>query len=80
MSQYFDGDHENNRGRSRKVTKRCRLSWLTNSVLVYEPKCGGRGAVRGSQPSVIGAQINFGDLTPYLTYGKKEAKAFMIIY
>ncbi len=23
--------------------KRCRLSWLTNSVLVYEPKCGGRG-------------------------------------
>ena len=23
------------------VTKRCRLSWLTNSVLVYEPKCGG---------------------------------------
>jgi hypothetical protein len=25
------------------VTKRCRLSWLTNSALVYEPKCGGRG-------------------------------------
>jgi hypothetical protein len=24
------------------VTKRCRLSWLTNSALVYEPKCGGR--------------------------------------
>ena len=23
------------------VTKRCRLSWLTNSVLVYEPNCGG---------------------------------------
>jgi hypothetical protein len=23
------------------VTKRCRLSWLTNSVLVYETKCGG---------------------------------------
>jgi hypothetical protein len=23
------------------VTKRCRLSWLTNSVLVCEPKCGG---------------------------------------
>jgi hypothetical protein len=23
------------------VTKRCRLSWLTNSALVYEPKCGG---------------------------------------
>ncbi len=26
------------------VTKRCRLSWLTNSALVYEPKCGGRGS------------------------------------
>jgi hypothetical protein len=25
------------------VTKRCRLSWLTNSALVYEPKCWGRG-------------------------------------
>ncbi len=24
-------------------TKRCRLSWLTNSDLVYEPKCGGGG-------------------------------------
>ncbi len=34
------------------VTKRCRLSWLTNSVLVYEPKCGGMGGgLRGlSQP------------------------------
>jgi hypothetical protein len=30
------------------VTKRCRLSWLTNSALVYEPKCGG-GGVTGSQ-------------------------------
>ncbi len=30
------------------VTKICRLSWLTNSDLVYEPKCGGRGV--GSQP------------------------------
>jgi hypothetical protein len=29
------------------VTKRCRLSWLTNSALVYEPKCGGRGGVEG---------------------------------
>ena len=25
------------------VTKRCRLSWLTNSALVYEPNCGKRG-------------------------------------
>jgi hypothetical protein len=32
------------------VTKRwrkCRLSWLTNSDLVYEPKCGGGGWRRG---------------------------------
>ncbi len=28
---------------SQGVTKRCRLSWLTNSALVYEPKCGGGG-------------------------------------
>jgi hypothetical protein len=24
-------------------TKRCRLSWLTNCALLYEPKCGERG-------------------------------------
>jgi hypothetical protein len=28
------------------VTKRCRLSWLTNSALLYNPKCGGRGELR----------------------------------
>jgi hypothetical protein len=28
------------------VTRRCRLSWLTNSALVFEPKCGG-GELRG---------------------------------
>ncbi len=28
-------------------TKRWRLSWLTSSALVYEPKCGGRGELRG---------------------------------
>ncbi len=33
------------------VTKRCRLSWLTNSTLVHEPKCGGKGGgVAGFQP------------------------------
>jgi hypothetical protein len=32
------------------VTKRCRLSWLTNTALVYKPKCVGRGSVAGSQP------------------------------
>ncbi len=29
------------------VTKRCHLSWLTNSALVYEPKCGGRDGIAG---------------------------------
>jgi hypothetical protein len=32
------------------ITKRCRLSWLTNSALVYEPKCGGTRGHAGSQP------------------------------
>jgi hypothetical protein len=53
-------------------TKRFRLSWLTNSALVYEPKCGGGGDcwVSANEYSwAHGAQINFGDLTPYLTYG-----------
>ncbi len=52
------------------VTKRCRLSWLTNSALVYESKCRRRGGgVAGSQPMStanyfmstavhMGAQIN----------------------
>ncbi len=35
------------------VTKRCRLSWLTNSAHVYGPKCC----------CAHGAQINFRDLT-----------------
>jgi hypothetical protein len=59
------------------VTKRCRLFWLTNSALVYEPKCGGWGGgscrrrISADEYSCTytGAQINFGDLTPYLTYG-----------
>ncbi len=49
--------------------KRCRLSWLTNSVLAYEPNCGGRGGVAGSQPMSTAVHmapkyVNFGDLTP----------------
>ncbi len=54
------------------VTKRCRLSWLTNSSLAYEPKCGGGGRVAGAQPlstAVHKTGINFGDLTQCLTYG-----------
>jgi hypothetical protein len=47
-------------------------SWLTNSALLYEPKCGGGGGggeFAGSQPMSTAhrAQSNFGDLTPYLT-------------
>jgi hypothetical protein len=32
------------------VIKRWLQSWMTNSALVFEPKCGGRGRVAGSQP------------------------------
>jgi hypothetical protein len=39
-----------------EVTKRCRLSWLTNSPLVYEPKCGGEG-VSGSLPKCTADQL-----------------------
>jgi hypothetical protein len=31
---------------SQGITKRCRLSLLTNSALVYESKCGGIGGLR----------------------------------
>jgi hypothetical protein len=44
---------------------------LTNSTLVYEPKCGERGGVAGSQPmstAIHRNQMNFGNLNPYLTY------------
>ncbi len=55
------------------VTKRCRLSWLTKSAIEYEPRCGGRG--KGCKDSANEyscaheAQINFVDLTLYLTHG-----------
>jgi hypothetical protein len=56
------------------VTKICRPSWLTNSALVHEPKCGRRGGICGvsaNEYSVYtGAQINFGDLAPNLTYAR----------
>ncbi len=46
---------------------------MTNSALVHEPKCGGMGGgglrVSANEYSCThGAQINFGDLTPYLTF------------
>jgi hypothetical protein len=55
-----------------------RLSWLTTSVLVYEPKCGGGGGCKASATEhscANGAQTNFGDLTPYLIYGGKTQLA-----
>ncbi len=53
------------------VTKRCRLSVLTNSALVFEPKRGGGRKLRGHSQWVqlyTGDQINFGDLTPYFKF------------
>jgi hypothetical protein len=44
---------------------------MANSALVYEPKCGGKGSCRVSANKYScarGAQINFEDLTPSLTY------------
>jgi hypothetical protein len=48
-------------------------SILANPIaLVNEPKCGGRGEVANEYSCTLvqytGAQINFGDLTPYLTF------------
>ncbi len=63
-------------GIMQEVTKRYRLSCLTNSALVYEPNAKWGGELRGFSQWVqlyTGAQINFGDLTPYLTYGHNGA-------
>jgi hypothetical protein len=54
------------------VTKRGRLSWLTNNALVCERGVGGGGGYGVSANEYgcsHGAQVNFGDLTPYLAYG-----------
>ncbi len=59
---------------TRGITKRCRLSWLTNSTLLYGPRWGGIGLGSCGVSAIEyrcthGAQINFGDLTPYVIYG-----------
>ncbi len=64
----------NAKNRHQGVTKRCRLSWLTNGALVYEPKCGGLQVSANEYSCAHGGQINFGDLTPYLTYGRHLKK------
>jgi hypothetical protein len=67
------------------VTKRCRLSWLTNSTLLYEPKCVGGGGGGGCGVSAKeyscahGAQINFRDLTPHLKKGLSSIFLYIII-
>jgi hypothetical protein len=56
------------------VIKRCRPSWLTNSALVYEPKCGGGGkGLRGLSQWVqlftwSPNKLWTGDITPYLIF------------
>jgi hypothetical protein len=46
----------NNKPPRQGVIKTCRLSWLTNSALFYESKCGERGGVAGSQSMRTGVQ------------------------
>jgi hypothetical protein len=54
------------------VTKRFHLSWLTNSALVYEPKCGGREGVAGSQTMSTAVHRSTNKLTPYITYASYD--------
>ncbi len=61
------------------VTNRCRKSWLTNSALIYEPKSGGGESLSQWVQLNTGAQINFGDLTPYLTYGYNNAFTYDVL-
>ncbi len=56
------------------VTKRCRLSWLTNSALPYRARMRGEGCGGGGSRSLpmstavhTEPKINFGDLTLYST-------------
>jgi hypothetical protein len=71
-----DGEEESDRYRQ-GVTKRCRPSLLTNSTLLIRVQMreeGGSCGVSANEYScahhvTYGAQINFGDLPPYLTYG-----------
>jgi hypothetical protein len=60
------------------VTRRCRLSWLTNA---YEPKCWERGGGRllGLSQLYTGAQIKFVSLPPYLTYAWRRINSGLSI-
>ncbi len=53
------------------VTKRCRLSWRPIAPSYMSPNArggGGFGVSANEYSCAHGAQINFGDLTSYLTY------------
>ncbi len=63
------------------VTKRCRLSWLTNSAIVYEPKCGGRGLRGLSQRVQLCSQSPnkfcfYKDETTYKLISQKKIKKY----
>ncbi len=70
--------------------KKMSSTLLTDSALVHEPKWGGGGGC-GCVVSAIGlsqceyscahgAQLNFGDLTPYLTYDPNHLLCLCILY
>jgi hypothetical protein len=63
----------------KKEIRRSQRDVVYLGSLVYEPKCGVWG-VAGSQPMSTamhhGAQINFGDLTSYLTIGQDLLRMF----
>ncbi len=72
---------------SQGVTKRCRLSLLTNSALVIRVQRRGEGGVAGLQPMSTavhitwhGAQIKFGDLPPYVFNLWRQLKIDWIKY
>jgi hypothetical protein len=66
------------------ATKRCRLSWLTNSALVCEPKCGGGSCgFSANEYSCIHRSPNKlgrSTVTTYLTYGSTKCLLCNIIH
>ena len=57
-------------GLNQGVTKRCRLSWVSYmSPTAGGPGGGVCGVSAKDYKCANRAQLNFGDLTPYLTYG-----------
>ncbi len=71
LSSYLSLQRKSNH-LSQRITKRCRHILVDQWAPSYmSPNAGGGGEVRGLSQWVqlyTGAQINFGDLTQYLTY------------